>query len=148
MTTIVLDILNKTMYSDSQVTIDDEIHKQKKIFKINNIIYGVCCENYYDLREAIDWIEGKLKKKPKKKFKSSFEILVLQEDGRAFVYQNSLMEAEVQGDFYCIGTGAVYIQTVLDYQKKYNKKTNIKRAIDLALDKDIYSSGPVQKLSF
>lgn len=148
MTTIVLDIKNKTMYSDSQVTIGNGIYKQKKIFKINNLIYGVCCENYFDLGEAIDWIEGKTNKKPKKKIKSSFEIVVLYPSGRAITYQNDLLEMELTEDYHCIGNGAVYVQTVLDYQKKYNKRINIKKAIDLACDKDIFSSGPIQKLCF
>jgi 20S proteasome alpha/beta subunit len=58
------------------------------------------------------------------------------------------MEEYILKDYHCIGSGATYIDTIFDYQMMYEKKINVKKAMNIAFKKDVFSSGPIQKLYF
>jgi len=98
-TTVLADARLGLIVADSNVTDDDRVWSDKKVFRYKGVIYGFA--GLVEERIAfMDWLKGG----PEPKFATS-SCLALSPDG-LFVYDNGTVPAKVTKGYEAIGTGA------------------------------------------
>lgn len=160
MTTIVVDRLNNTMYSDSRVTYCGTHSKVKKIFKEKlfngrNVIIGLTgtlllghkLKNYLT---GVGFPDGDHKIGPtftkKEQEEESFEVLVLYHDNTLIIYDMTMRPLEVIDNIYTAGSGGVLAKTIIQYQIDTSQVIDIKKAIKTVSKIDIYTDDDVKKI--
>ena len=135
MTTIVGDWINKKLVADSQFSDDDSGIKyfEEKVVKIDGGWLGVA-GNWVDGEKVVDYVNKKIKTKPKLKANSSF--LKLTEDG-LFSCGDDL-EWERVRTFMAIGSGAMAAEVCM------RMGLSAEESVKWACNVDLMSHEPVK----
>lgn len=135
MTTIVGDWINKILVSDSQFSDDDSGIKyfDEKVIKIEGGWLGVA-GNWCDSEKVINYISGKVKRKPKLKSDSSF--IKLTQDG--LFYCGDDLEWERAKTFMAIGSGSMAAEVCM------RMGLSAEESVKWACNVDLKSSEPIK----
>jgi 20S proteasome alpha/beta subunit len=136
MTTIVGDWNRKILVADSQYSDDDtgiKYHEDKVFLLKNNTWFGGAGHKS-DIEKVINWLNGKVKIKPKLKNTNSF--LMLTPEG--LLSCDSTLEWETVRTFMAIGSGSMAAEALLRHG--FSAEASVNGACDV----DLSSSGPIK----
>lgn len=134
MTTVLADFRLGLMVADSNVTDDDRVWSEKKVFRYRGVLYGFAGT----VEERLHFMDWKRGKKSEPKFKDS-SCLELSPEG-LFVYMDSHIKERVQKGYEAIGTGSMAAMCAYEALGF----TDPKRAVKIVCKNDHQSRAPVR----